>query len=63
MANPLVSYLKQALEELKKVVWPSRQETIQHTLIVVGLSLGLALFLGAIDYGLNYGLQVLLASR
>jgi len=63
MANPLVNYFKQALEELKKVVWPSRRETTQHTLIVVALSLGLALFLGAIDYALNYGLQVLLASR
>ena len=63
MANPLVNYLKQAYEELKKVVWPTRQETIQHTLIVVGLSLAIALFLGAIDYGLNYLLQTVLANR
>ena len=63
MANPLVDYLKHAIEELKKVVWPTRRETTQHTLIVIGLSLGLAVFLGAIDYALNYGLQVLLASH
>ena len=63
MANLLVNYFKQSAEELKKVVWPSRHETIQHTLIVVGLSLSLALFLGAIDYALNYGLQALLANR
>jgi preprotein translocase subunit SecE len=63
MPNALTNYFKQATEELKKVVWPSRHETTQHTLIVVGLSLGLALFLGAIDYALNFGLQSLLLNR
>lgn len=60
MANPLTQYFKATYEEFKKVVWPSRHETIQHTLIVIGLSLGLAVFLGAIDYVLNLGLQQLL---
>lgn len=63
MANPLGTYLKGAYEELKKVVWPSRQETIQHTLVVIGLSLTLAVFLGAVDYLLNLGLERLLLSR
>jgi len=63
MANPIVNYLKAALEELKKVVWPSKRETVQHTLIVVGLSLALAIFLGAVDYFLNLGLQQLLSRR
>lgn len=63
MANPLTNYLKQAIEELKKVVWPSKQETTQHTLIVIGLSLGVAIFLGAIDYLLNLGLQNVLLGR
>ncbi|MBI5465907.1 MAG: preprotein translocase subunit SecE [Candidatus Kerfeldbacteria bacterium] len=63
MPNFIVTYLKASLEELKKVVWPSKRETLQHTLIVVGLSLVLALFLGAIDYLLNLGLQELIARR
>lgn len=63
MANPLTNYLKQALEELKKVIWPSKQETTRHTLIVIGLSLGVAIFLGAIDYLLNLGLQDILLRR
>jgi preprotein translocase subunit SecE len=63
MANPLTNYLKQAMEELKKVVWPSKQETTQHTLIVIGLSLAVAIFLGAIDYLLNLGLQNILLRR
>jgi preprotein translocase subunit SecE len=63
MPNPLTNYLKQAIEELKKVVWPSKHETTQHTLIVIGLSLGVAIFLGAIDYLLNLGLQNILLGR
>ena len=44
------NYFREALEELKKVIWPSRKETIKHTLIVVVLSLAVAAFLGGIDF-------------
>ena len=30
--------------------WPTRQEATRLTTIVIGLSVGLALFLGAFDY-------------
>jgi len=63
MPNFITDYLKASLEELKKVVWPSKRETVQHTLIVVGLSLALALFLGAVDYLLNLGLQEFITKR
>jgi len=63
MANQLVSYLKGAFEELKKVVWPTKNEIIQHTLVVIGLSLCLALFLGGVDYLLSLGLEKLLLFR
>lgn len=60
MANPLVTYFKGAWEELKKVVWPTKRELIQHTLVVIGLSVFLAAFLGAADYILNFALEKLL---
>lgn len=63
MPNAITSYLRGAYDELKKVVWPTRRETIQHTAIVIGLALGLALFLGALDYVFNFGLQWLLLGR
>ncbi|MFW0837906.1 MAG: preprotein translocase subunit SecE [Candidatus Komeilibacteria bacterium] len=50
----LIQYLKDSKTELKKVVWPSRQETVKHTLIVIGVSLFVAIFLGAVDYLLNF---------
>lgn len=63
MANSLVTYFKGAWEELKKVIWPTKHEIIQHTLVVIGLSLFLAAFLGAVDFLLNMGLEKLLFYR
>ena len=58
--DKLVNYFKGAKEELAKVVWPSRQTTINHTLMVIVISVAVALFLGAIDYGLSKVLELLL---
>ncbi len=43
-------YLKESKKEIKKVSWPTRKEIKQHTLLVIGISLVVAFFLGAIDY-------------
>jgi preprotein translocase subunit SecE len=41
-----------ARTEVRKVVWPSRQETIQTTLIVFAVVLAMAVFLWLVDMGL-----------
>ncbi len=56
----LTSYISESRQELKKVNWPSRQETIRLTIIVIGISIGLAAFLGIIDFGLRYILEIFL---
>lgn len=61
MASRYLSYFKESRDELKKVVWPSRTQTTNDTLLVIAISLLVAAFLGAIDFALNYGLQKLLA--
>lgn len=55
--NKLVNYLQGAREELAKVVWPSRETIVNHTLVVIGISLAVAIVLGIIDYGLAWVLQ------
>jgi len=35
---------------MKKVNWPSRQETTKYTLIVIGVSLVVAFYLGTLDF-------------
>jgi len=49
MATP-VSFVRETRDELKKVVWPTRQETIRLTLVVIIISLIVGLFLGGLDF-------------
>lgn len=50
MYNKITNYFRGSYQELKKVIWPTKKETINHTLMVIGISLGVALFLGALDF-------------
>ena len=50
MANKIVAFLKESRVELKKVIWPTREETIRYTATVIVMSACLAVFLGGLDY-------------
>jgi preprotein translocase subunit SecE len=43
-------FLKEVYTEGKKVDWPSREETIRYTLIVIVISVTIAAFLGGLDF-------------
>ena len=45
---------------MKKVNWPSRQETIQYTLIVIGVSVVVAIYLGGLDFIFSFLLNKLI---
>ena len=55
--NKLVNYIKESRLELKKVTWPTRKEAIQHSLLVIGISLGTAIILGLADYFFAWGIE------
>jgi preprotein translocase subunit SecE len=48
--NAFVRYLKETRAELRKVSWPTRQEATNLTLIVLGVTAAMAVFLGVVDY-------------
>ena len=58
--NKLIQYFRDSKIELKKVTWPTKKEAINHTLIVIGISIAMAIFLGSIDYFLTIGVEKLL---
>ena len=60
MAVSPVVFLKEVQEELKKVVWPTRDEVIRLTFVVIAVSLVVGLFLGGIDFVLTKITQVLI---
>ena len=53
--------IKGARMEIRKVVWPTRQETVQTTLIVVGFVLLVALFLWGLDSFLGWLVSMAIA--
>lgn len=58
--NRVIQYLNECKEELKKVVWPTKKQVINHTWLVIGISLAVAAFLGLSDYIFNLGIEKLI---
>jgi len=51
--NPITQFVRDSRIELRKVVWPTREETIRLTLVVVAVSAGTGLILGGFDFVLS----------
>jgi len=54
-------FFAESRQELRHVNWPTRSEAVRLTSIVIGLSLGLALFLGLFDYLFTDIIKLLIA--
>jgi preprotein translocase subunit SecE len=42
-------FVREVVAEFRKVAWPSRQELINSTVVVIAVTVVVALFLGAVD--------------
>ena len=48
--NKIILFFKEVKEELSKVVWPTREQTIRYTILVLIVAIGVGIFLGGLDY-------------
>jgi preprotein translocase subunit SecE len=55
-----IAYARESYQETKRVVWPSRKETVSTTGIVFGFVLLMAIFLFVVDKSLEWFLYDLL---
>ena len=55
-----LQFLREVKVELKKVVWPSRKQTIGSTVVVLILVMIISVFLGMVDIGLSNLIRVVL---
>lgn len=53
----IINYFKASLAEMKQVTWPTKKETYNYALLVIGISLALMVFLGLLDTGFSWGLE------
>lgn len=58
MFAKITTFFQEARVELKHINWPTRKEAIRLTAVVIGISLGLAFFLGVFDTLFTYMLKV-----
>jgi preprotein translocase subunit SecE len=56
-----LSFVKEARVEVRKVVWPTRQETLQTTIAVLFMVILVAIMLWLFDMFLGWGVSKLLA--
>jgi preprotein translocase SecE subunit len=54
MRNPVTRYLAEVYIELRKVTWPDWHDAWNMALVVIGMSLTVAVILGAADFGLTH---------
>ena len=55
-----LTFIGEAIAEAKRVVWPTRKETIQTTIAVFVLVMIMAAFLAVVDVGFAYMVQWLM---
>ncbi|MDP1624779.1 MAG: preprotein translocase subunit SecE [bacterium] len=56
----LVEYIKDTRGELKHVTWPTKRQTLNYSLIVIGISLVTAAVLALADHIFSLGLEALI---
>lgn len=57
--NKIVNFFKESYSELKKVVWPSKAEVSSSTKVVIISTIIFAVILGAVDFFLVVGIDVI----
>lgn len=57
MIARIKKFFTESREEFSHVNWPTRAEALRLTGVVIGISLALAVFLGALDYLFTYILK------
>ncbi len=55
--SKLSNYLLETKEEMKHVSWPTRNQTIIFTVLVIVISIAVAAYLGLFDYLFSLGLK------
>lgn len=53
-------YLKDSIQELKKVTWPTKRQITIYTIVVIAMSIAVAIYFGILDYFFNWLLETII---
>ncbi len=60
-SNPIAAYFVGAWEEINKVTWPTKEQALLLTGVVVGVSAVVVVLLGIFDIGVSQAYQWMLS--
>lgn len=49
----IITYVQDSITELRQVRWPTRQQAVRLSIIVIAFTLACTVLLGFIDFGLS----------
>lgn len=61
MFNKVKKFVSDVYLEMHKVAWPSRQELVGSTIVVIVMSLLVSIFIGAVDFILKELVNLLIS--
>lgn len=61
--NRVIQYLRETRAELRKVVWPARNQVINETIVVVVTIVVMSVFFGLVDYAFMVIFKFLMVPR
>jgi preprotein translocase subunit SecE len=60
MFNKIKKFLNDVYQELQKVAWPSKEELMGSTAVVIIMSVIVAAFIGVVDWTINLVVDILI---
>lgn len=55
-------YINETMAEMKHVTWPTRRQTVIYSILVIGVSIAVSVYLGLLDSVFAAGLALLIPS-
>ncbi len=56
--SKIINFIKEAIAELKKVIWPNRKELENSTIVVISTIIFVSIFIGMVDLLFTKGLTL-----
>lgn len=60
MKEKLIAFFQDAVKEMEKVTWPTREELFESTRVVIAVCLLIAVFTWGVDFIVSKALQAIL---
>uniref|UniRef100_A0A7C4XTR9 Protein translocase subunit SecE n=1 Tax=candidate division WWE3 bacterium TaxID=2053526 RepID=A0A7C4XTR9_UNCKA len=59
----IINYIKESFEEVKRVAWPSKKQAMRLTGLVIGVSVGVGLYVSGLDFLFTKAVALLLSGK